>query len=142
MSPSQSLSATSLGGSKFLPRFTADEDFLNSLSDSPPRRGGEWFSDALGRRFDGDIEMDGIHDSIPLELRPNAVRARTRKGQIELDLRGAVCNERVRMHHVDQIVTGCQHMAPSSKISLQTIARRNAEAQLRVLPRDGLKREG
>src|SRR2546428_12888256 len=39
MSPSQSLSATSLGGSKFLPRFTADEDFLNSLSDSPPRRG-------------------------------------------------------------------------------------------------------
>ena len=82
--------------------------------------------------------MNGVHDSIPLELHPNAVNARAGKGQIELHLRRTVCDERMRVYHVYQVVAGGQHMSPGAKIFLQTIARHQVKTQLRVLSRNRL----
>lgn len=85
--------------------------------------------------------MNGIHDPIPLELDPNTVHAGARKCQIELYLRRAVGDEGMRMHHIDQVVAGSQHMAPGAKIFLQTVCRRNGKTHLRILAGGGLGRE-
>src|SRR5262245_19580865 len=94
-----------------------------------------------GGRFYRDIEMDGVYNAVPLELHPNAVSTSSWKGEIELNLRRAVCYQRVRMHHVDQVVARRQHMAPGAKIFLESLAWRDAKAQLRVAARDGFRRQ-
>ena len=83
--------------------------------------------------------MDRIDYAIPLELYPDAVRADTRKGEIELNLRRAICDKRMRVDHVDNVVACRQHVAPGAKVLLEAVARRYVEAHLCVPSRNGLR---
>ena len=73
-------------------------------------------------RLDRDVEMRGVHDAMALELHPDPVHARPREDEIELHLRTAVGDERMRVDHVDQVVAGRQHVAPGAEILLEAIA--------------------
>src|SRR4029453_18110695 len=75
--------------------------------------------------FYGNVEMDCVHNAAALELHPDAICAHTRECEIELNLRRAIGDERMRMHHIDQIVAYGEHVAPGSQILFQPVARRN-----------------
>ena len=77
--------------------------------------------------------MNGVHDSITLELHPDAVHSGAVEGQIELHLRRPVCDERMLVNHVDQVVAGGQHMSPRAKIFFKAVAGPEVKAQLRIL---------
>jgi hypothetical protein len=62
--------------------------------------------------FYGNVEMDCVHNAAALELHPDAICAHTRESEIELNLRRAIGDERMRMHHIDQIVAYGEHVAP------------------------------
>ena len=74
--------------------------------------------------------MDGVHHAISLDLHPHAIHTGTREREHELHLRAAVGEEWRRMHHVDQVLTGCQHVSPGAEISLETIAGRDTKPHL------------
>ena len=74
------------------------------------------------RRLDRNIEVGGVDDAVALELHPHAIHARTREDQIELHLGAAVGDERMRVHHVDQVVAGGQHVTPRAEIFLEAVA--------------------
>ena len=67
--------------------------------------------------------MDRVDDPVSLELDPHSIGPRTREGEIELNLRRAIRDERMRMYHIDEVVARGKHMAPGSQVVLQAISR-------------------
>ena len=63
------------------------------------------------RFFYGDDEVNCVNHSVSLELHPHTVCATSRESEIELNLRGTICNQGMGMRHIDQVVTGRQHVA-------------------------------
>ena len=81
--------------------------------------------------------MRGIHDTVTLELDPDSIGARPREDDLELDSRSAVGEKRVLVHHVDQVVARHEHVAPHSKVLLESALALDDKAQLRPRGRDG-----
>ena len=67
--------------------------------------------------------MRRVDDAVALELYPDAIGARSRKHHIELNLRTAIRNEGVGVHHVDEIVAGCQHVSPGAEVFFESFRR-------------------
>src|SRR5262245_7481879 len=70
--------------------------------------------------LDGNVKVNGIDDTIALKLYPHTVGPRTREGQVKLDLRGSIGDERMRVRHVDQIVARCEHVPPGAEVFFKT----------------------
>src|SRR5215510_6588883 len=73
--------------------------------------------------FHRHIEVHGVDDALPLKLNPDSIAFAAWEYHVELNLRSAVRDERMLMNHVDQIITGDQHVAPGREILLQTVFR-------------------
>ena len=80
------------------------------------------------QRFYGNIKVDRVDHAVALKLHPHAIGFRPRECQVELNLGAAVGDERMRVHHVDQIVAGSQHVTPCAEIFLESIGSRELKA--------------
>src|SRR5205807_5485185 len=65
-----------------------------------------------------DVENGGVDYAFALELHPDTVGPRPGKDHVELHLGPAIGDERMVMGHVDQVVTGGQHVGPCAEIGL------------------------
>ena len=74
------------------------------------------------------VEMGGVHDSVSLELHPHSIHTWAREYQTELHLRAAVGDEWMRMHHVDQVVAGDEHVPPGAEILLEAMGQTYARS--------------
>src|SRR5579863_2384770 len=72
------------------------------------------------------VKAWGIDHSFALELHPNTVSTGARELDIELH-QGPARQERMRVHQIDQVAARSQHVAPCSKIRLESIGRGNPE---------------
>src|SRR5689334_8066190 len=87
-----------------------------------------------------NIEMHCVDNTIPLKLYPDTICVGAWEGDVELHLRRTVCNEWVRMHHVDEIIAGGQHVTPGAKIFFKPVAGAQGETHLRIHSCDRLSR--
>ena len=55
----------------------------------------------LARRLDGDVEVNGVHDTVALKLHPDAVHPGARKNDSELGDRPDLHRDRMRVHQID-----------------------------------------
>ena len=70
------------------PFWSADKYLSHPTGTSvPDRHGPEAGVVLLERLLDWNVEGNRVHDAQALELHPNAICARSRKGQVKLDLR-------------------------------------------------------
>ena len=67
----------------------------------------------------------------------SAPLAGAREHQVELHHRAGLGRERMRMHHVDQVLAGDQHVAPRAEVLLEAITRADDDTQLRGHTGDG-----
>jgi hypothetical protein len=72
--------------------------------------------------------VDGVDHALPLKLHPHSIGAWSWEGNVELELGTSVCNERVRVHKVDQVVTGGKHMTPCPEVFFQSVICRKLKA--------------
>src|ERR1700691_5488043 len=98
----------------------------------PTSAGGALLLEVL----DGDVELRGVDYAIALELHPDTIHALARKVHVELHLGAAVGDEGMGVNHVDQVVTGGEHMAPCAYVLLNTLGGLEVKEHHRLLARD------
>jgi len=79
--------------------------------------------------------MSCVDDTVTQKLDPDAIHACTWENHVELDFRTAVGQERMGMHHVDQVVARGEHMTPGAEILLESF--HGAEVELNVRRESG-----
>src|SRR5712672_2156731 len=84
------------------------------------------------------IERDRVYHALALELHPQPIGSFAREDDVELNLRTAIREKRMRVDHVDQVFTGGQHVSPGAEVGLQAFARLDAEKQQCLCAGDGL----
>src|ERR1700688_611295 len=94
----------------------------------------------LPKILNGNIEPRGIDDSLSLELHPHTISVFAREIDVELHLGTTIGDERMGMNHVDEVVTGGEHMAPRADVLLDSISRLKMEEHHRFRSRNGLRR--
>src|SRR5688572_17583595 len=96
----------------------------------------------LSQFFYRNIKVNRVDYAVALDLHPHAVGSRARKRQVELNLGTAVGNERMTVHHVDQVIAGGKHVAPRPEVLLKSLTCVERKTELRVLAGDRLRRHG
>ena len=86
--------------------------------------------------------MRGIHLALTLELDPHAIVLGARKGNVKLNLRPTVGDERVDVDHIDQVLARDQGVSPGPEQLLETVAGGQLKMQLRLEARQRLRRLG
>ena len=65
--------------------------------------------------------MDGVDHAVTLELNPHAMHLWSRKYEVESEIRPAVGDDGMCVHHVNQVVAGCEHVTPGPEVLLETV---------------------
>jgi hypothetical protein len=82
--------------------------------------------------------VHGAHRALALQLNPDAVDARAREHHLEFHLRTAVGEQRVLVHHVDEIIARDQHVRPCAEILLESSFGGDRQPHLRAGGRNWL----
>src|SRR5215468_12092168 len=82
---------------------------------------GDSHCGSLPQFFDLHIEVCGIDYTFSLELHPDAVAVCAGEDHIELNLRAAVGDEWMLVHHIDQVIACGEHVSPGAEIFLQAV---------------------
>src|SRR6266576_2815386 len=86
----------------------------------------------LPERFHGHIKLCRVDHALALELHPDTVGFRSREDHVELNLRTAICDERMLVEHIDQILARREHVSPCAEILFESFTRLHSKIHLRL----------